>query len=133
MKDFIVIHPSDNVGIALKVLEQGEELHYQDHSVILKETIAKGHKFALADIKQRENIMKYGYPIGHATTAISAGEWVHTHNIKTNLSGKLDYEYEPSFTNNPYKKRILHLKDINEKMGKAGFAMSFGLSQPLDA
>lgn len=26
MKDFIVIHPSDNVGIALKVLEQGDEI-----------------------------------------------------------------------------------------------------------
>ncbi|MGV2541460.1 UxaA family hydrolase, partial [Bacillus pumilus] len=98
------IHPSDNGGIALKVLEQGDELRHQGHSVVLKENVPKGHKFALADIKQRENIMKYGYPIGHATTAISAGEWVHTHNIKTNLSGKLDYEYEPSFPDNPYEK-----------------------------
>lgn len=117
MKDFIVIHPSDNVGIALKELEQGEELQHQGHTIILKETVAKGHKFALAEIKQRENIIKYGYPIGHAVTAISAGEWVHTHNIKTNLSGKLEYEYQPSLSENPYEKRILHLKDINENGG----------------
>ena len=41
MKDFIVIHPSDNVGIALKVLEQGEKLKQQGHTVVLKETVAK--------------------------------------------------------------------------------------------
>ena len=54
-----------------------------------------GHKCALFDIKKGENIIKYGNPIGHATEDIKAGEHVHTHNVKTNLSGNLEYTYEP--------------------------------------
>ena len=54
-----------------------------------------GHKYALRDIKAGENIIKYGNPIGHATEDIKAGEHVHTHNVKTNLSGNLEYVYEP--------------------------------------
>lgn len=52
-----------------------------------------GHKYALCDIKSGENIIKYGNPIGHATCDIKTGDHVHTHNMKTNLSGNLEYEY----------------------------------------
>ena len=54
-----------------------------------------GHKYALRDIKKGEDVIKYGNPIGHATEDIKAGEHVHTHNVKTNLSGNLEYVYEP--------------------------------------
>lgn len=57
--------------------------------------IEDGHKYALYDIKEGENIIKYGQPIGHAICDIKAGEHVHTHNIKTNLSGKMEYTYNP--------------------------------------
>ncbi|MBQ8879560.1 MAG: altronate dehydratase [Clostridia bacterium] len=60
-----------------------------------------GHKYALRDIKAGENIIKYGNPIGHATCDIKAGEHVHTHNVKTNLSGNLEYKYEPVFYDIP--------------------------------
>ena len=56
-----------------------------------------GHKYAICDIMAGENVIKYGNPIGHATCDIKAGEHVHTHNLKTNLSGKLEYEYTPEF------------------------------------
>ena len=56
-----------------------------------------GHKYALRDIKEGENIIKYGNPIGHATHDIKKGEHVHTHNVKTNLKGNLEYTYEPVF------------------------------------
>ena len=52
-----------------------------------------GHKYALSDIKKGENVIKYGSAIGHATCDIKAGEHVHTHNLKTNLSGELEYTY----------------------------------------
>lgn len=57
--------------------------------------IENGHKYAVCDIKKGENIIKYGQPIGHALCDIKKGEHVHTHNIKTNLSGKLEYTYTP--------------------------------------
>lgn len=60
-----------------------------------------GHKSALVDIKEGENVIKYGCPIGHATCDIKAGEHVHTHNVKTNLSDILEYEYNPKFYDIP--------------------------------
>ena len=69
----MIIHKLDNV-----------EVHLED-----------GHKYALRDIRAGENIIKYGNPIGHATTDIKKGEHVHSHNIRTNLSDMLEYRYEP--------------------------------------
>ena len=51
--------------------------------------LSDGHKYADRDIKKGEDIIKYGCSIGHATTDIKKGEHVHTHNLKTNLSGKI--------------------------------------------
>jgi altronate hydrolase len=59
--------------------------------------LSDGHKYALHDIKKGEDIIKYGDPIGHATEDIKKGEHVHTHNVKTNLSGNIEYNYEPKF------------------------------------
>ena len=64
--------------------------------------LENGHKYALIDIKKGENIIKYGNPIGHATADIKRGEHVHTHNVKTNLSGNLEYEYEHKVFDIPY-------------------------------
>ena len=60
-----------------------------------------GHKYALRDIKCGEDIIKYGNPIGHAICDINKGEHVHTHNVKTNLSGNLEYSYAPKFYDTP--------------------------------
>lgn len=57
-------------------------------------SLENGHKYALCDIKKGENIIKYGNPIGHAICDIKSGEHVHTHNMKTNLSGNIEYKYE---------------------------------------
>ena len=59
--------------------------------------LENGHKYAIRDIKKGDNVIKYGYPIGHATQDIKKGEHVHTHNLKTNLSDVLEYKYEPKF------------------------------------
>ena len=56
-----------------------------------------GHKYALRDIAEGENVIKYGMPIGHAVRAIAKGEHVHVHNVKTNLGDVLEYRYEPEF------------------------------------
>ncbi len=63
--------------------------------------LSDGHKYACRDIMRGENIIKYGNPIGHATEDIKAGELVHTHNVRTNLSGNLEYSYEPEFYSIP--------------------------------
>ena len=67
-------------------------IHPADNVVVNIET---GHKSALVDIAAGENVIKYGFPIGHATQLIKKGEHVHTHNLKTNLKEKLSYTYQP--------------------------------------
>ena len=91
MADSLKIQAADNVAVALRDLAVGELVE----NVIIKEAIATGHKFALQDIAQNTNVLKYGYPIGHATAPITAGSWVHTHNLATNLDKQLAYTYQP--------------------------------------
>lgn len=88
-KKTIIINPADNVAVALTDLKKGEVYE----GVTLKEDIVKGHKFALKDIAQGEQVIKYGNPIARATADITEGAHVHTHNVKTNLSEKLEYTY----------------------------------------
>ena len=71
------------------------KINEKDNVAVMLEGKLSGHKIALNDIKKGENIIKYGYPIGHATEDIKKGDHIHTHNIKTNLSGVLEYKYEP--------------------------------------
>ncbi len=58
--------------------------------------LTDGHKYARQDLREGDLIIKYGNPIGHATAPIRKGEHVHTHNMKTNLSGIIEYSYTPS-------------------------------------
>lgn len=78
------IHPSDNVEVLL-----------QPRGMAGGKTIPMGHKIALRPIKAGEMVIKYGQPIGHATTDIKPGDWVHSHNLATNLEGQLEYTYNP--------------------------------------
>lgn len=56
-----------------------------------------GHKYALCDIKNGDNVIKYGNVIGFARSDIRTGEHVHTHNMKTTLSDNIEYTYAPSY------------------------------------
>ena len=59
--------------------------------------IPPGHaKVALRAMARGEAVRKYGWPIGHATMDIAAGEHVHSHNLATNLSGLEAYAYAPA-------------------------------------
>lgn len=68
---FVVIHPDDNVKVNLD----------------------NGHKYAIKDIAKGDSIIKYGFSIGIAKEDIKAEEHIHTHNLKTALSGEREYTY----------------------------------------
>ncbi|WP_375753693.1 UxaA family hydrolase [Vibrio sp. HN007] len=99
MSKFIKINDLDNVVVGLESLKEGEQLHLGNTIITLKEDISRGGKIAIKDIAINDDIIKYGSPIGHATETISKGTWLHTHNIKTNLSGTDEYQYKPDFPN----------------------------------
>ncbi|MCH1625447.1 UxaA family hydrolase [Ferdinandcohnia quinoae] len=103
MKDFLHINETDNVILALRDFQQDEILTINGSTIRLMEVIKKGHKIAIDNISIDEHIVKYGFPIGHAMKEISIGEWVHTHNTMTNLSGSEDYQYVPKQVENRFK------------------------------
>ena len=88
--DFIIIHPNDNVAVALKDIKKGTSFN----GVIANDNIPFGHKMLLTNLKAGDNVIKYGYPIGHVTQDTPKGSYVHTHKIATNIKGKLNYEYK---------------------------------------
>lgn len=92
---FLKINPADNVAVALTDLKCCEVLSSAEGEIKIGQDIPMGHKFALETIPNGQNIVKYGYPIGHAISDIEMGGWVNEKNIKTNLEGLLDYEYHP--------------------------------------
>lgn len=96
MLKFLVIHPSDNVGVALHLIAKGEAVDARGVSVTAAEEITAGHKMAIKPIAKGEDVIKYGYPIGTAQTDIAPGQWVHVQNIKTKLNDKLTYSYQPA-------------------------------------
>ena len=54
-----------------------------------------GMKYALVPIAKGERVIKYGFPIGCATEDIALGTLVHSHNLKSRLSGTGGWEYRP--------------------------------------
>lgn len=98
MKQLIKINPQDNVAVALQDLSADSQVELDGLILPIKSAVARGHKIALQPIASGELVIKYGYPIGHATQPIASGEHVHVHNTKTNLSDINDYQYAPVST-----------------------------------
>ncbi len=90
--DYIRINPADNVAVALADLKAGTLVE----GITLKTDIPQGHKITLKPLKEGDDVIKYGYPIGHVTHSVEAGEWVDHNCVKTNLEGLLDYSYDPA-------------------------------------
>ena len=95
MPQAIHISPIDNVVVALHPIAKGTLVEVDGLSVTALEDIPQGHKMAVKPIRNGENVIKYGFPIGHAKEAKKAGSWMNENNIKTNLAGLLSYEYHP--------------------------------------
>ncbi|HOJ09212.1 MAG TPA: altronate dehydratase family protein [Clostridiales bacterium] len=131
-KDFIILDKKDNVAVALKDMDIGDIISVAgDAAMDISDTIEDindttvcdgkaerikaGHKVAIRDIPKGENIIKYGYPIGHATCHISAGQWVHTHNARTNLHGILEYTYKCNTDCNIDCKTLVNSGDTGDK------------------
>jgi altronate hydrolase len=116
----IVIHEKDNVAVALQDLHQNEVINVNNQNLIIQENIPKGHKVALRPIHKSENIIKYGFPIGNAAENIMEGQWVHTHNTKTNLEGVQQYKFQQHLYPNSFKQEGLTFQGFRRKNGNVG-------------
>ena len=117
---YLKINPADNVAVAIVALPAGEKLIVDGKEIVLNEDVPAGHKFALQDLAEGENVIKYGYPIGHARTAKKQGDWMNENNIKTNLAGLLEYTYNPTEVNLDIPHKNLTFKGYRRKNGDVG-------------
>ena len=115
MPDFIHIHPDDNVAVALHPVAAGTEFM----GITAKVDIPQGHKMALKALAENDQVMKYGFSIGHAIASVEPGDWVHTHNMKTNLSGEIEYSYNPKIQH-PAPLECPTFQGFRRKDGKVG-------------
>lgn len=89
MKNTLTINENDNVAVCLGG----------------NDTIPAGHKLALRDIAKGDFVIKYGQIIGRATANIKAGEWVHTHNLRSHLDESVEYTYNFHTAQHPKSKQ----------------------------
>lgn len=115
------IAEADNVAVALSPVAAGESID-GGNAVYALQDIPQGHKAALRGIPAGAPVIKYGVPIGHALRDIAAGEWVHTHNMATNLSGRAEYRYSPAEDPSwkDWKDRFSGRAESRDPKGKAG-------------
>jgi altronate hydrolase len=89
------IHPRDTVAVALRAISKGEQVSVSGISVTVLDNIPAGHKIALGDIAPGQVVVKYGFPIGRATTEITAGSHIHVHNLVPTAGNGVEYHYDP--------------------------------------
>jgi altronate hydrolase len=108
LRQTLLIHPSDNVLVIVGHPAGG---------------IPVGHKIARRAIRAGETIIKYGDPIGIASQDIAPGEWVHVHNLRTNLAEDRVFRWEPAVRDQPAAPVI---KDETRSDSFAGYRRADG-------
>jgi (2R)-sulfolactate sulfo-lyase subunit alpha len=85
----LVHHHGDHVGVAVVDIPAGQEavgVYLDDGGTVGVRTTAAvplGHKVALTELGKGEDVLKYGIKIGVTKDAIGAGDYVHTHNVRS--------------------------------------------------
>jgi len=91
MKETIMLNSKDNVATALKQINENEQVTVVSSSkevisrLQAKQEIPFGHKISLTEIKKGEPVIKFGERIGTASRNISVGEYVHVHNVESDI------------------------------------------------
>ena len=117
---YLKINPADNVVVAITDLKAGEIISDEGADVVLKEDVPAGHKVTLKNLTEGENVIKYGYPIGHVRQNVEAGKWINENQIQTNLSGLLEYTYNPVKVELDIPQKNLTFKGYRRKNGEVG-------------
>lgn len=117
---FIKINPADTVVVCLQAQKKGDVIAIDGKSISVNQDTPAGHKVLITDTPQGTDIIKYGYPIGHAMKDLKAGDWVNEDNLKTNLSGTLEYTYNPVSEELNIKDEQKTFKGYVRKNGEVG-------------
>ena len=94
----LLLSEHDNVVVACANLEAGEVIRVDGDDVRLPANAPVGFKIARRDMSVGEKVLKYGAAIGSTTQAISRGEIVHLHNMKSGYLPTYVHEGGVGFT-----------------------------------
>ena len=121
LKTYLKINPADSVVVCLQPKKQGDIIEVDGQQITVNQDTPAGHKVLIKkDVREGEDIIKYGYPIGHARQALKAGDWVNEDNLKTNLEGTLTYTYQPVNKELEIKNENRSFKGYVRKNGDVG-------------
>ena len=98
MAEFIKINAADNVAVAIHDVEAGGCFDIDGMQICPLARIPAGHKVALRNMSEGEDVVKYGFPIGYLLQDVPQGGMIDHNNLMTNLKGIMEYSYEPDLT-----------------------------------
>jgi altronate hydrolase len=90
----IRLNEADNVVVAVDRIEAGQTVH----GITARERVMRGHKMALAPIREGEPVRKVGQIIGFATSHVAPGAFVHEHNVGLHAFDR-DYAFSAEVRN----------------------------------
>lgn len=79
--DLLLLHPADDVLVAVRDLQPGPHRTSTGGTVELAEPVDLGHKVAARDLAAGQHVVRAGMSIGSTTGPVRTGAWVHTHNL----------------------------------------------------
>lgn len=108
------------MAVAISDVAAGDGFVSEGREIKAAEDIPAGHKMALQPLKEGDNVVKYGFPIGHLLKAVPEGGLIDHNVLKTNLEGVLEYEYNPADTAVPKAVSAAGFKGWRRKNGSVG-------------
>jgi altronate hydrolase len=122
---FLMIHPGDNVLVALKDLPSGTPVSFNGHDFKLQENIAAKHKFFIHNMSAGDNVMMYGVLVGKVQSDILQGQAMTTANTK-HAAGKygyrnVQYKWQPPDVSKFINKTFNGYKRSDGRIGTANY------------
>ncbi|WP_339868871.1 altronate dehydratase family protein [uncultured Algoriphagus sp.] len=77
----LLIHPKDNVLVALQDLTAGEQVEHNGLTINIKDFTPAKHKFAINELAKGDQVFMYGGIVGKTLSAIPSGGVLSTQNV----------------------------------------------------
>jgi altronate hydrolase len=124
-KEYIQIHPDDNVLVALQDLTKGRVIDFKGAPIILMEDVKAKHKFFINEMNIDDEVLMYGVLVGKAIKHIEKGGLMTTENIQhasQNYSyRKVDFQWNAPDVSTYENKTFMGYHRNNGRVGTANY------------
>jgi altronate hydrolase len=98
VSDFLLLHPTDKLVVALRDLPRGTTLAVAGQTVKLQQTVPAKHKFTREAVRQGAALSMYGVLVARALHPLPAGSLVTTENVVHAARAYSDRRVSPTWT-----------------------------------